>query len=302
MKARPEATFRFAAPLRAALTRFAFLSLVGLCFVLMLLSKAEVVVIERTRMAVLDALAPAFEAISQPTDYITNSILDMRQLVHIREENARLRTEVERLGQWQEVARRLDGENQALRALLSVVPDPPVHFATARVLADSGGAFVRQLLVGAGSEQGIGRGHVAMTGEGMVGRVSEVGARTARVLLINDLNSRIPVVVESSHARAVLAGDNSPMLRLLYLARDAHAAPGDRVVTSGDGGNLPAGLPIGVIASNDEHGVLVQPLVDWTRLEYVRILDYGLGTILPTPPPAPPAPARTAHRAGAAGG
>lgn len=300
MKARPEATFRFAAPLRAALTRFAFLSLVAACFLLMLLSKAEVVVIERLRMTVLDALAPAFDAIRQPAEYINHMVLDLRQLAHIREENARLRTEVERLGQWQEVARKLDGENQALRSLLNVVPDPPVHFATARVLADSGGAFVRQLLVGAGSEQGIARGHVAMTGEGMIGRISEVGAHTARVLLINDLNSRIPVIVESSHARAVLAGDNGPMLRLLYLARDARAVPGDRVVTSGDGGSLPAGLPLGVIAANDEHGVLVQPLVDWTRLEYVRILDYGLGAILPSPPPS--APVRPGHHAVAAGG
>jgi rod shape-determining protein MreC len=283
MKARPEATFRFAAPWRAAITRVAFLSLVMASFLLILISKAEVAIVERLRMGFLDLVAPVFDVVARPTDLIAHAIADLRELMRLRDENTRLRTEVDRLGQWQEVARRLDGENQSLRGLLNVVAEPTAKSITARVLADSGGAFVRSLLVGAGGGQGVVRGQVAMTGEGMVGRVSDVGDRTARVLLITDLNSRIPVVMEGTRDRAVLAGDNGPMPRLLYLGIDARVSPGDRVVTSGHGGALPAGLPVGVVAAVGERGILVQPLVDWTRLDYVRLLDYGLTGILSEP-------------------
>jgi rod shape-determining protein MreC len=287
--ARGAATFRFTAPLRAALQRFAFLFLILASFGLMLLGKAEVVVVERARTALSDALAPFFALVSQPAEVIADATDKVREIMHVRAENARLREEVLRLERWQEAARRLDVENQSLRSLLNFQPDGDVKAATGRVIADSGGAFVRSVLVSVGSRDGVVKGSAAMTGEGLVGRVSEVGERSTRVLLITDLNSRIPVVVESTRDRAVLAGDNTARPRLLYLPPDARISPGDRVVTSGHGGSFPAGLPVGVISAVSERGVQIQPYVDWTRLEYVRLLDYGLTGILPISPPPPPA-------------
>jgi rod shape-determining protein MreC len=288
MKARSEAVFRFAAPLRAAMARFAFLSLVAASFALMLLGKAEIVVVERARMALLDVLAPVFGVLSQPAEAVSSAVGEAGQVIHVYRDNRALREQVVRLEHWQEAARRLDGENQALRALLNFPADPQTRSVTGRVIGDSGGSFVRSILVAVGSEQGVAKGQAAMTGEGLVGRVSEVGERSARVLLITDLNSRIPVLIESTRERAVLAGDNTARPRLLYLSPEARLSPGDRVVTSGHGGALPAGLPIGVIAEVGEHGVQVQPYVDWARLDFVRLLDYGLTGILPSLPAAPP--------------
>ena len=102
-------------------------------------------------------------------------------------------------------------------------------------------------------------------------------------------NYLVPVVVEQSRERAVLAGDNTARPRLLYLSPDARLSPGDRVATSGHGGALPPGLPIGVVAEVGERGVLIQPYADWARLDYVRLLDYGLTGILPSVPAPPPA-------------
>jgi rod shape-determining protein MreC len=293
MKARSEAVFRFAAPLRAAMARFAFLSLVAACFALMLLGKAEIVVVERARTALLDVLAPVFGVLSQPAEAVSSAIGEAGQALHVYRDNQVLREQVTRLEHWQEAARRLDGENQALRALLNFPADPHTRSVTGRVIGDSGGSFVRSILVAVGSEQGVAKGQAAMTGEGLVGRVSEVGEHSARILLITDLNSRIPVLVESTRERAVLAGDNTARPRLLYLSPDARLSPGDRVVTSGHGGALPAGLPVGVVAEVGEHGVQVQPYVDWARLDFVRLLDYGLTGILPSVPAAlPPKTAR----------
>ena len=288
MKARSEAVFRFAAPLRAAMARFAFLSLVAACFALMLLGKAEIVVVERARTALLDVLAPVFGVLSQPAEAVSSAIGEAGQALHVYRDNQVLREQVTRLEHWQEAARRLDGENQALRALLNFPADPQTRSVTGRVIGDSGGSFVRSILVAVGSEQGVAKGQAAMTGEGLVGRVSEVGEHSARILLITDLNSRIPVLIESTRERAVLAGDNTARPRLLYLSPDARLSPGDRVMTSGHGGALPAGLPIGVVAEVGEHGVQVQPYVDWARLDFVRLLDYGLTGILPSLPAALP--------------
>jgi len=275
------------------MARFAFLSLVAACFALMLLGKAEIVVVERARTALLDVLAPVFGVLSQPAEAVSSAIGEAGQVLHVYRENRTLREQVTRLEHWQEAARRLDGENQGLRALLNFPADPQTRSVTGRVIGDSGGSFVRSILVAVGSEQGVAKGQAAMTGEGLVGRVSEVGERSARILLITDLNSRIPVLIESTRERAVLAGDNTARPRLLYLSPDARLSPGDRVMTSGHGGALPAGLPVGVIAEVGEHGVQVQPYVDWARLDFVRLLDYGLTGILPSVPAAlPPKTAR----------
>ena len=138
---------------------------------------------------------------------------------------------------------RLSADNRQLRGSLKAVPK------TAVVLRHRAGhrQFGRRLRAQRADQrrhgdQGLARGQAAITGEGLVGRLTEVGDRAARVLLITDLNSRIPVVVEGAHANAVLAGDNSerPRLDLSVAAPDA-VKIGDRVVTSGEGGVFPPG-------------------------------------------------------------
>ena len=122
----------------------------------------------------------------------------LRGFITVYRENIRLAEENERLLGWQQVALRLSAENAELRDLAKLVPEPAISFVTARVIADSGGAYARSVMVNAGRDNGVARGQAAMTGEGLVGRVAEVGSRAARILLITDLNSRVPVVVEGT--------------------------------------------------------------------------------------------------------
>ena len=153
------------------------------------------------------------------------------------------------------------------------------------MIANSGGAYVRSLMVHAGREKGVARGQAAVTGEGLVGRVSEVGSRAARVILITDLNSRVPVIVEGPQQRALLTGDNSERPCLRYVNAGAGIKVGDRVVTSGQGGVFPPGLPVGVVASLDGEAPRVEPYVELSQVEYLRIVDYGLADGLPEPIP-----------------
>ena len=115
---------------------------------------------------------------------------------------------------------------------------------------------------------------------GAPGRMMTVGKRAARVLLITDLNSRVPVVLADSRARTILVGDNSRRPRLEFLPEGIEVQPGERVTTSGHAGAFPPGLPVGQVASITDGGVRVQPFVSTDRLEYVRVLDFRLSGIL----------------------
>lgn len=280
MRQRPEHILRITAPLRGLAHRFAYVFLLAAALGILLLGRADPLVFERARMTVTDVTAPVLDALSRPAITVSHVIGEMRELAVLRDENQVLRAQNERLLQWQTAARTLMSENKQLRDLLGFVPDTEANSVTARVIGDSGGAFVRSLLVNSGKRDGVKKGQAAMVGHGLLGRVAEVGNRSARVLLINDLNSRIPVVIESSRERAVLAGDNSPTPRLLYLPISTSVKPGDRVVTSGYGGVFPPGLPVGLVNSVGEDGVRIAPYVNVGQLEYVRLMDFGLDGIL----------------------
>ena len=110
--------------------------------------------------------------------------LDMEgvQLQGAHLEDADLRSANERLLQWQSAARRLDAENQTLRGMLNFQSAPESRYVTARVIGDTGGAFVHSVILNAGADAGVLRGQAAVTGVGLVGRVTHVGSRSARVL------------------------------------------------------------------------------------------------------------------------
>ena len=260
--------------------RFAFLSLIGLTFALMLIGKADTILVERARMAVSDVVTPILRVMAEPAAVIFQFVTNLRELAAIREQNADLREANTRLLEWQAVAQTLETENSQLRGLLGTVSDPEKRSVTARVVADSGGAFAQSVLITAGSRNGVAKGQAVTTAEGLAGRITQAGYRSSRVLLITDINSRIPVRVGEAGGRAVLSGDNSLRPKLNYLGAKSAAAPGDRVVTSGDAGAFLPGLPVGRIVSIDEKNVTVEPFVSRDRVQYVEVLDFGLTGIL----------------------
>jgi rod shape-determining protein MreC len=270
-----------ALPLKSLIQRFAFVLLVGAAITIMILSRAEPRLVDNLRGAVSDAATPILEFFSHPAASFASLVENVDAVLDVHEENARLEKQNAQLLNRQAVAEQISRENAELRLMLHVVPDPQASFITARVISDSGGPFVRTVLINAGKQNNVRRGQAVITSEGLTGRVVSAGQHSARILLLTDLNSRIPVVVESSRARAVLTGDNTPRPRLEFLAIDARVGVGSRIVTSGHGGIFPPGLPVGIVFSVGEERVLVQPYVNWDRLEFVTVLDYTLPGFLP---------------------
>lgn len=269
-----------AAATRSWTHRFTFVLLVALAFGLMLIGKPDSIIVSRLRMAVMDVTAPVINAVSRPIDAARETASDVRDYFALKAENEALKRQNDTLMEWQRVARELQAENASLRGLLNFQTGPKVSFVTASVVADASSSFVRSLIVLGGTKAGVAKGQAAMTGAGLAGRVLEVGERSARILLITDINARVPVVTERSRDQAVLAGRNSDMPELLYLSRDNDVKIGDRIVTSGQGGVFPAGLPVGEVVSVTGGHVQVQPFVDFSRLENIRLIDYSLPGIL----------------------
>jgi rod shape-determining protein MreC len=269
---------------RAAVERITVPSLIVISAIMIVVGKADQVLFEPARDLVADTVAPVLDLLARPVAALDNVVGRAHNILAVYQENARLAEENERLLGWQQAALRLSSENAELRELLKLAPEPPISYVTARVIADSGSAYARSVIVDAGRENGVGRGEAAVSGEGLVGRVSEVGDRTARVLLITDLNSRVPVVIEGSRQRAILVGDNSERPCLRYLDSGDATRVGDRIVTSGQGGVFPPGLPVGVVAALDGELPRVEPYAALSRVDYLQLLDYGLADALPNPP------------------
>jgi rod shape-determining protein MreC len=265
---------RLEVPLRALVQRFAVALLIAAAAALLVVGKADVQLTERLRTATMDVLVPVLEVLSQPAAAVSRAKEGVDRLLFVFEDNARLRDENARLRQWQDVARRLEPENARLRQLLAAGVAPANIFITARVVADTSGPFVRTMLMSAGEREGVEKGQPVIADGGFVGRVAETGLRSARVLLLTDLNSRIPVMVEGSARRAILAGDNSRLPRLEFLSAGTELAVGDRIATSGDGGLFPPGLAVGEVVSVGEGGVRIQPFVRIDQLEFVRVVSF----------------------------
>lgn len=260
--------------------RFTAGLLMVITFGLLLLGKADIYLVEKARTLVSDVTGPVLGFFSQPASVVTDTIDYVEGMAELQVEKQRLEKENNRLIQFEREAAHLREENAALRELLNFPSEQASVEISGRVIADKGGSFVHAVLVDVGRQAGVTRDQAVTSGSGLIGRVVEVGRSTSRVLLLTDLNSRVPVLVEPGRWRAVMAGDNTDQPRLLYLPESARITPGARVVTSGHGGVFQPGLPVGAIDSISDSGVRVRLYDDLQRLQYVRLLDYGLRSVL----------------------
>ena len=290
----------FARPVRRLLVGL----LVVACLGLFLVWRIDSPRVERLRAEVADAVVPRLGWAMAPVTGMAKLAADFRSYQRLHDQNADLRRELQRVAVWKEAALRLEQENARLRALNDVALDPQLTFVTGTVMADSGSPFRQSVLLNVGNRDGIVDGWPTMDGLGLVGRISGVGGRTARVILLTDSSSRIPVAVEPSGQRAILTGDNTRYPLLDFLENRGEVRPGDQVVTAGDGGLFPAGLLVGRVAEGTDGRLRLRLAADYERLEFVRVLRSPLvetigdpGLIIVPRGGVPPAPELAAEAA-----
>lgn len=227
---------------------------------------------ERMRTALIDRFVPSFEWAFAPVTRVSQMIAGFQSYARIYEQNQELRRELQKMQAWKEAAVQLEQENSKLLAQNNVRIDPALTSVTGLVMVDSGSAFRQSVLLNVGGQDGIIDGWAVMDGLGLVGRISGVGQRTSRVVLLTDPSSRIPVTIQPSGDRALLTGDNTPLPFLDFIESLDNVRPGDRVVTSGDGGVFPPGLLVGQVVLGSDGRMRLRMAADYGRLEFLRVL------------------------------
>ncbi len=251
----------------------ASLVLLGVCAAFLMVSAVNPAFFGDMRAGASNMFEPALSALSYPVQQASDTVRDVTGLSSLQSRNAELEKENARLREWYQTALNLEDQNKALQALLSLSLEPKQKFITTRVIADPGNAFVKSVLVRAGLSEGANKGNPVVSGDGLIGRVVHSGAHASRVLLLNDVNSRVPVMIEEIDHHAVLAGRNTGMPALDHLAKDANIEEGMRVVTSGFGGMFGPGIPVGQVVREEDGTFAVRLLASLETTQYVRIIQ-----------------------------
>lgn len=261
----------FARPLRRILLSVLVLILFG-TFLLWRIDSPRV---ERFRAQITDRIVPNLDWAMAPVTGTVNLLRDFQSYQRLSDQNGELRSELRQMQAWKEAALQLEQENARLLDLNNVRLDPRLTYITGVVLADSGSPFRQSVLLNVGARDGLIDGWAAMDGIGLVGRISGVAQNTARVILLTDASSRIPATIQPSGQRAIIAGDNSSAPPVDFLENPDLVRPGDRVISSGDGGVFPAGLLIGQVAEDPGGRLRVRLAADYERLEFLRVLRHN---------------------------
>jgi rod shape-determining protein MreC len=251
----------------------AFLFFCSIFFVL--LSTVDNPVISGINKATLSITGPIMQVVEYPARILHRAYTYLYDFSRIYIDNRELRAENKQMLILQNKLRSLEVENQLLSRLLNYVPPPEANFISAKIIAESGDNFTHILFIYVGDEA-VKKGQIVLGDESVIGRIDAVSGSYAKVILVTDINSKIPVVVERTRARGILSGDNTAMPSLIFTRSTADIQEGDIIVTSGVGGMFPAGLPVGFVSSVQNNEIKIETLADISRVEYVRIVDYGL--------------------------
>lgn len=265
--------------LRLLAKKFALVILFLAALLLMILNKNHSMILERSTGAATGVVAATLDLLVIPAKMLAHGYEYLSELKRIKKDNALLKEENRNLRVLQDKYKALEIENKLLADLLNYVPLPEAGFIAARVVAEESNAFAHSLLAYVANKNVL-KGDVVLADSGIVGRVDKIADKYAKIILITDINSKIPVMLEKSRVRGILTGDNTTTPKLIFIPLNAEINVGDRIVTSGVSGVFPAGLPVGYVVAVSKNEIKVKPFAKLEQLEYVKIVKYGLDGLL----------------------
>jgi rod shape-determining protein MreC len=237
-----------------------------------------------------DAAASAAEGAAGPYNAVSRTLRRVGLMWDAAERIEALEAENRELQYWRRAAERLAERNARYAELLRMAPDAFGENADlenaigARLVLDSGGPFTRTLVADAGADRGVRVGYIAVNHRGLVGRVVSVGRTSARILMLDDYNSRVPVMGAQSRVRAMLVGraSNPPNLVAAPFSVEDPALEffagglrqGEPIITSGDGGLYPRGIRVGVASRRQNGDWRVELAVSGAPIDFVRLVPF----------------------------
>ena len=258
---------------RRANAQLPLVIVMALALVLVLLGKAQSGLFDRARTVLTDVTLPILTVVHAPLVQFDRWTGSVDELFSVYQENLRLKDENARLRQWRNVAVVMQDRVSRYQSLLHAVPDLGINSVLARVIGRASRPFLETMILDAGSSNNIKPGQAVVDARGMIGRIYLAGSHTSWVILLTDLNSRIPVSVSPGNRQAIMVGDNTAMPSLDTLSQIVTLRAGDQIVSSGDGGLLPPGLPIGTVVEQDGK-YRVALLADAATSEDVEVLAF----------------------------
>ncbi len=226
----------------------------------------------------LDITSGLLTILGKPVNSVSDGFYKINDLVYLYTENQDLREENNSLSKWKDLALELLAENEELKKLLNSSKEQNQKFVSSKVITNSGGSYVKTITINVGSNDGVRVGNPVINNWGMIGRIVEIGRNSSRVLLTTDINSQIPVYFENSLHKAILVGKNSDLLELKFLKKRVYLQDEERLMTSGEGGILPRGIPVGLYSvelNKNIEKINVLPAKDWDKLSFLNVILYN---------------------------
>ena len=259
--------------------KFALVILFLAALLLMLLNKNQKSMINGITGAGAGVTVAVVDVLVLPAKIVTWVYDFLYEVATVRKQNVVLVEENKNLKLLKDKYDALEIENKLLTDLLNFATLPDVQYVTAKVVAEESDAFSQSIVAYVGNSN-VKKGDVVLSDKGVVGRIDSVGSSYAKIITLADINSKIPVVIEKNRVRGILSGNNTPFPRLAFVPLDADVMVGDKIVTSGVSGVFPSGLPIGQVVSVSKKEIKVKPFALLEKLEYVKIVKYGLEGVL----------------------
>ncbi len=256
---------------------FMLAGLFVIALLLILVHKIDLGIISGISKGVFYITAPLIHVVTLPAEGLSYGYKKASDVLNVYTENERLQKENAELFLLKDRMKALKAENTLLKKLLHHFDTPATQSYTARVIAENGSAFANALILYLGENADkIKTGYAVVNEAGMVGRIDIVSGSYARVSLVTDINSNIPVISQKSRDRGILVGGNKEEMKLIFTPLLAELHKGDLLVTSGVGGGLPPDLPIARIKKADMDAVIATPLFTPSKLEIVKIIAYDV--------------------------
>ena len=245
-----------------------------MAFVIFIIDSVRPQSLQFVRKAVLITVTPVIEVLSKPVQVFNQWSNFLFSIEFVYSENQELKAENVALKKYKSDYQSLLQENRELRDLLQYNNRLEKSFIVSRVISDTGGIYARTLLLNSGSVDGVKDGLGIMTDKGLLGRTIHTNYNNTRVLLLTDINSEIPVVVNSVKEYGILAGNVSGGATLKFVRKGDKLKIGQTILTSGHGGVFPPGIEVGKIASIQNGRVTVDLSAKPNDTSYVRIVRF----------------------------
>ena len=227
---------------------------------------------ERFRLALLNQIVPNVTFLTSPIKSVGRMVTDMTSYTNVYKQNKRLQLELNEMKKWREAALQLEQKNAKLRALNNLKLSPSLLWITGEIIADSGSPFNSSILINLGTDDGVLDGAAVADGLGLVGRISGVEKKLSRVILLSDVQSFVPAMIEPNNQEAIVRGNNSSVPSIDFIRGTSKIQPGSRIYTSGRGGIFPAGILIGKAILSPEKKIKTRLAANLNQLDYVRVI------------------------------